>query len=156
VNRPEEAPTPLLSPEPAVAFDETSFPNYAVINATLRKGHDYVALVFLSEPYGVPENAPEYWQLFRMRGSDTRRTIELAPDFFFRARLSGKQFGIYVDMEGRINCMPERMFNRELDRRFRDCVMAVNLTWDESDWAGDRFSKQVPQEHIGEAPFTLP
>jgi len=150
-----EPTTPLLVPEPTVAFDARFFPKSAIVNATLRRGHDYLAGVFLSERYGILTSAPEYWQLYPMGGSDGRQTIELFPDCFYRARLGGKHLGIYVDTQGRINCLPERVFVRELNQRFRDCITNVSLSSDESDWVGDRFSRQLPEQNLGEAPFTL-
>jgi len=121
---------------------------YAVINATIKRGGDWVAGFGLSEFAGVPRDPPEYWRSQKMNPGGPK-TVELAPDQFYRVRLGGNHFGLYIDADGGINYFTKSSFFRELDRRYRDCVADVDLSCD-GDWAGDPFSNRVPEERLGE------
>jgi len=77
------------------------------------------------------------------------QTIELAPDQFYRARLGGKHFGMYIDADGGINYFTKTSFFRELDRRYRDGEKEVDLRCD-GDWSNNLFSRSIPQERLGE------
>jgi hypothetical protein len=77
------------------------------------------------------------------------QTIELAPDQFYRARIGGKHFGLYVDGDGRIHYFTQNSFFRELDRRYRDGVSDVDLNCD-GDWSGDPFRIRHRKELFGQ------
>jgi len=124
-------------------------PQDAVTNATIERGGDWVAGVGMSKRFGVIADQPEYWQLYYVKSAGGPQTILLAPDCFYRARIGGRHFGMYVDADGEINYLQKAYFKRELDRRFRDCAKTVDLTCD-GDWSQDPFSNRIPEERLGE------
>ena len=144
----------LVQPTDPLVTPSDVWRKYAVINANIRRGRDWVAHVRLSERLGVVKGPQEYWQYYFEKGRDGPKTIDLAPSIFYRARLSGQHFGFYIDMGGHINYFQEKAFTRELDRRFRDCVPDVDFTCD-GDWANDGFSRNIPEVNLGEAEFFL-
>jgi hypothetical protein len=142
------APSAALPPTDLAASLPHLGLNYAVINTTITKGGDWVAIVGVSQRYRVVACSAEYWQLnFLPAGGP--KTILLDAHQFYRARIGGKQFGLYIDAGGNINYLQEEAFVRELDRRFRDCVREVDLSCD-GDWTADPFSRSIPAAHIGE------
>jgi hypothetical protein len=146
-------PSPSLLQLLGPAFTEEGVElKYATINATVRKGGDWVAVVALSARYGMAGGVPEYWQYCRLRGNGPQ-TMDLVADEFYRARLGGQQFGLYIDSDGQINYLSKRTFERELGRRFRDRERTVDLEC--GDWASDPFSKSIPAANLGESRYWL-
>jgi hypothetical protein len=141
----------LISLQPARSTTDCRrlLPGYALINADIGRGRDWVARVGLSERFGIMVADPEYWQLYFVQGTGLQ-TIILDNDVFFRAGLNGDHFGIYVDSDGQIICLPEKVFQRALDRRFRDGVATVDFSWD-GDWYHDRFCRRIPTARLGGA-----
>jgi len=81
-------------------------------------------------------------------------TIELFARTFYRARIGGKNYGMYIDSDGEINYFTKQAFLRELDRRYRDCVKDVDLSCD-GDWGKDPFSRSIPAANLGESRYWL-
>ena len=140
--------TAVLSPTVPHGYVPGIETKYAVINTTIKRGGDWIASFGMSEHADVPRDPPEYWRSQRMK-SGGPQTIELAPDQFYRVRLGGKHFGLYIDADGKIHYFTKNSFFRELERRYRDCVKDVDLTCD-GDWSGDPFSRCIPEERMGE------
>jgi hypothetical protein len=126
---------------------------YAIINAHTAPGRDWVSVVDLSPLYGVPKDPAEYWRIYRMKARG-HETIELFARTFYRARIGGLHFGLYIDSGGNINYFTKQAFLRELDRRYRDGVRAVDLSC-EGDWANDPFCRSVSAANLGESRFWL-
>ena len=126
---------------------------YAVINAHTARGRDWIAYVDLSPLYGVSKDPPEYWKIYRMKPRG-HETIELFARTFYRAKIGGLHFGLYIDAGGEINYFTKKAFDRELDRRFRDCVKEVDLSCD-GDWSKDPFSRSIPAANLGESRWWL-
>jgi len=80
--------------------------------------------------------------------------IQLHANEFYRAKIGGQNFGLYIDAGGGINYFTKQNFLREVDRRFRDCLKTVDLECD-GDWIGDPFSRSIPAANLGESPFWL-
>jgi hypothetical protein len=116
-------------------------------------GRDWVGLVDLSPLYGVPKDPPEFWRIYRFKARG-HETIELFAGTFYRVRIGGLHFGLYIDAEGNIHCLTKKAFLRELDRRYRDGVRTVDLICD-GDWANDPFSKSIPAANLGESRYWL-
>jgi hypothetical protein len=145
--------SPLLPPTDPAAIPPDLWPKYATINAHTGRGRDWVAVADLSEMYGVPLDPPEYWQIYRLKPRG-HETIHLYADTFYRVRLAGQHFGLYIDSSGGINYLTKKAFDRELDRRYRDGAKDVNLECG-GDWAGDPFSNCIPEANLGESRFWL-
>jgi hypothetical protein len=126
---------------------------YAVINATLKKGGDWVAIVGLSVRCGVVVGVAEFWQYYRLKAGGPQ-TIDLFADEFYRAKIGGQHFGLYIDSDGQINYFTKKAFERELDRRYRDCVRVVDLECG-GDWSNDPFSRSIPEANLGELRYWL-
>jgi hypothetical protein len=126
---------------------------YATINAHTASGRDWVAYVDLIPRYGVPLDPPECWKIYRLKPRG-HEIIELFAGSFYRARIGGLHFGLYIDAEGNIHCFQKKAFERELDRRYRDGVKTVDLTCD-GDWSKDPFSNGIPAANLGESRFWL-
>jgi len=71
----------------------------------------------MSQRFGVVSDQPECWQLYYVKSAAGPQTIDLAPDGFYRARLAGQHFGVYVGSDGGIHYLQKADFKRELDRR---------------------------------------
>jgi hypothetical protein len=82
----------------------------AVINARIGRGRDWVAYVDISERYGMVVHPPEYWRRNYIKRCGCRQTINLGPDSFVRARLSGQHLGLYIDVGGQIHCFQRQVF----------------------------------------------
>ena len=143
----------ILPPTDAAESSPNRGPKYAVINAHTAPGRDWVAIVHLSGKHGVPLDPPEYWRIYRLKGRG-HETILLDARTFYRARIGGLHFGLYIDDGGEINYFTKKAFERELDRRFRDCVKEVDLSCG-GDWSSDPFSKSIPAANLGESRFWL-
>jgi hypothetical protein len=149
-----QPPSPTLPPPTDPADSPPGIElKYAVINAHTGKGHDWVAIVDLSRQYGVPLNPPEFWQIYRQKARG-HETILLSAQTFYRAKIGGKQFGMYIDSDGQINYFTKKAFERELDRRYRDSLKDVDLRCD-GDWSNDAFCRTIPEANLGESRFWL-
>jgi len=124
---PQPASTAVLPPTDAAEHLPHLGVQYAVISAHTAPGRDWVAVVNLSPLYGVPKYPPEYWRIYRLRGRG-HETIELFAGTFYRARIEGLHFGMYVDVEGEINYFQKKAFERELGSRFRDDAKTIGFT----------------------------
>ena len=82
-------------------------------------------------------------------------TIELLAGSFYRARIGGLHFGLYIDADVGINYLTKKAFIRELDRRYRDGVKTVDLSCDGDDWSKDPFCRCIPVANLGESRFWL-
>jgi len=82
---------------------------YAVINAHTARGRDWVGVVDLNPLHGVPKDLPEYWKIFRLKPRG-HETIDLFARTFYRARIGGLHFGLYVDVDGNIHCFQKKAF----------------------------------------------
>jgi hypothetical protein len=146
-----QPPTPAIIPptDQTVTASRVGL-QYVTINAdTTKEGGDWIANVGLSTRYGMVGCETEFWQFYRLKGG-CHLTTDLIADEFYRVRLASQHFGLYIDSSGGINCFTKKAFERELDRRFRDCVKDVNLECD-GDWAGDPFSNCIPEANLGES-----
>ena len=153
-NSTTQTASPATLPQPAPA---ANLPNgglkYAIINAHTAPGRDWVGLVDLSPLYGVPKDPPEFWRIYRFKARG-HETIELFAGTFYRVRIGGLHFGLYIDAEGNIHYFTKQAFQRELDRRYRDGAEAVDLTCD-GDWSKDPFCRSIPVANLGEGRFWL-
>lgn len=149
----QSASSAALPPTAAAENLPVGGPKYAVINAHTAPGRDWVAYVDLSGQYGVPKDPPEFWKVYRLKPRG-HETIELLAGTFYRARIGGLHLGLYIDADGNIHYFQKKAFERELDRRFRDCVKDVDLSCD-GDWGKDPFSRSIPGANIGESRFWL-
>ena len=126
---------------------------YAVINAHTGWALDWVAVVGASKYYGVPKDLPEFWQVYRLKAAG-HETILLDADTFYRARIGGMHFGLYIDAGGEIHCLHKKAFERELNRRYQDGAKTVELTC-EGNWNNDSFCRSIPIGNLGESRWWL-
>jgi len=138
----------LLSPKAPHRHVPGIEAKYALINVTIKRGGDWIVSFGLSDFADVPRDPPEYWRSQRIK-SGGPRTIELAPDQFYRARIGGSHFGLYIGADGRINYLQKKSFFRELERRYRYGENDVDLVCD-GDWEKDPFSNGIAEERLGE------
>jgi hypothetical protein len=149
-----QPPSPTLTPPTGPAATSPDlWPKYATINAHTGRGRDWIAFIGLSARYGLPLDPPEYWQIYRLKAAG-HETVHLHSDTFYRVRLAGQHFGLYIDSDGQIQYLTKKAFERELDRRFRDGVEIVELNCG-GDWNGDPFSRSIPNANLGESRFWL-
>jgi hypothetical protein len=142
-----------LPPTGPAATSPDLWPKYATINAHTGRGRDWIAFVGLSARYGVPLDPPENWQLYRLKAAG-HETILLHADTFYRAKIGGQHFGLYIDSDGQIHYFTKKRLLRELDRRYRYGVKEVDLECD-GDWSDDLFCRSIPDANLGESRFWL-
>jgi hypothetical protein len=134
-----------LEPEETAAATLHQGPRDAVINAHIGRGRDWVAYVAIAVPRPAPR---QYWQDYPIKGCGRSKTILLAARCFYRARIGGQHFGVYISQEGHIHYFTQKDFLRELDCRFRQGIETVDFTCS-GDWIGDTFSPCIPVANLG-------
>ncbi len=147
------SPAALPPIVPAPESSPTGGPKCVVINAHTAPGRDWVAIIDLSPLCGAPLDPPVFWRIHKSKPRG-HETIELFAGVFYRAKIGGQHFGLYIDAEGSIHYFRKKAFERELDRRFRDCVKDVDLSCD-GDWSKDPFSRSIPAANLGESRWWL-
>jgi hypothetical protein len=150
---PQPASTAVLPPTDAAEHLPPLGLQYATINAHTAPGRDWIAIIDLSPRCGVALDPPEFWRIHKLKPRG-HETIELFAGTFYRARIGGLHFGLYIDSDGNINYFTKQAFHRELDSRFRDGVKTVDLSCD-GDWSKDPFSNSIPVASLGESRYWL-
>ncbi len=102
INSTTQPASPALRPPPDPTDSSRNRGlQYAVINAHTARGRDWIAYVDLSPLYGVSKDPPGFWKVYRMKPRG-HETIELFARTFYRARIGGLHFGLYIDSDGEI------------------------------------------------------